>query len=600
MRLATFFMRSMLPTEVPPYFWTMSATSDLAKSDRRVGAAEAEGVGQRRADLHLARRVGHKVEIALRVLLEEIRGRRCDLIADGEHREYRLDRCRRAKEMAGHRFGRRDRELCSMLAEAALYRDAFGDVSQRSGGAVCVDVVDVRRREPAVLEGVAHAARGPCAVFGRSGDVMRICRHPVAGELAVDPHATRACVLQLLEHEDTRPFAEHESIAIDVPWTARGRRVLVARGERARRAKSSHAERADRRYGTPRDHHVGITILDQPRCFAETVVRGRARRDGGEIRPAIAVLDRHQARNHVDDRARHEEGRDLARPALHVGRVRLLDQRQPTDARADAHADAIHVAFVAFEGGVLDRIHRRNEAVVNESVVAAGFLAREVLGDVETFHLAGDLRRKRVRVETRDLRDAGASRENVLPRGFDAVAYRGKNAQPGYDDATLGHGRKWQPGGRRDIARDARQRREPNVRPALRRLLLLMRVDVINGLLNGGDFLGFFVGDLGLELFLERHHELHRVQRVGTEIVDERRLVLDLGFVDTELLGDDLLDALLYAVHAKPSQGGIKTIGKCAILPDHSGPQVGLLDVLHHVHAAVDVQRRAGDVTRLA
>src|SRR5215472_17593036 len=100
MRLATFLMRSVLPTEVPPYFWTISATSDLAKRDRRVGAAEAKGIGQRRADLHLARLDGHEVEVAQRILLEEVRGRRRDLIADREHREHSFDRRRRAQQMS--------------------------------------------------------------------------------------------------------------------------------------------------------------------------------------------------------------------------------------------------------------------------------------------------------------------------------------------------------------------------------------------------------------------------------------------------------------------------------------------------------------------
>ena len=41
--------------------------SDAAEDQGRVGAAEAERVGDRDVDLHLPRRVGHVVEIALRV-----------------------------------------------------------------------------------------------------------------------------------------------------------------------------------------------------------------------------------------------------------------------------------------------------------------------------------------------------------------------------------------------------------------------------------------------------------------------------------------------------------------------------------------------------
>src|SRR4249920_1079188 len=82
------------------------------------------------------------------------------------------------------------------------------------------------------------------------------------------------------------------------------------------------------------------------------------------------------------------------------------------------------------------------------------------------------------------------------------------------------------------------------------RLLREVALDVVDGLLHGGDLLGVFVRDLGLELLLERHHELDRVERIGAEVVDERRFVLDLRLVHPELLGDDLLDARFHVVHA--------------------------------------------------
>src|SRR5690348_1282258 len=128
-------MRSVLPTEVPPYFWTISAMrsrfpacSHRAERDGRVGAAEAEGVGKRRADRHAARSIGYEVEIALRVLPKQVRRRRRDLIAQGQHREDRLDGGSRAEQVAGHRFGRRDRELARVIAEATLDRQAFGEI----------------------------------------------------------------------------------------------------------------------------------------------------------------------------------------------------------------------------------------------------------------------------------------------------------------------------------------------------------------------------------------------------------------------------------------------------------------------------------------
>src|SRR5262245_30052234 len=72
-------------------------------------------------------------------------------------------------------------------------------------------------------------------------------------------------------------------------------------------------------------------------------------------------------------------------------------------------------------------------------------------------------------------------------------------------------------------------------------LALGVRVDVLDRFLHAGDLLGVLVRDLDPELFLERHNELHRVERVGAEIVDERRVRRHFLFVHTQLLHDDAL-----------------------------------------------------------
>src|SRR6185312_3324713 len=54
------------------------------------------------------------------------------------------------------------------------------------------------------------------------------------------------------------------------------------------------------------------------------------------------------------------------------------------------------------------------------------------------------------------------------------------------------------------------------------RSVLGVGLDVVDGLLHGGDLLGILVGNLGLELFLKRHHQFHRVQRIRAQIIHER------------------------------------------------------------------------------
>jgi hypothetical protein len=77
-----------------------------------------------------------------------------------------------------------------------------------------------------------------------------------------------------------------------------------------------------------------------------------------------------------------------------------------------------------------------------------------------------------------------------------------------------------------------------------------MVLDVVNRVLNGRDLLGLLIGNLGLEFVFERHHQLYGVKRIGSQIIDELRLCLDLGFVDTQLFSHNLFNALFDVFHS--------------------------------------------------
>src|SRR5512145_487115 len=165
------------------------------------------------------------------------------------------------------------------------------------------------------------------------------------------------------------------------------------------------------------------------------------------------------------------------------------------------------------------------------------------------------------------------------------------------------------------------RRRDKRVPGAGSGLLAAMGLDVIDCLLDGGDLLGLLVRDLGLELLLERHNELDRVEGVGAEVIDERGFVLDLGLVDPELFGDDLLDAWFDVLHcglpfpsrmcsrgrltegaAPPRASPFGTFLDLAapsgrnLTRRHPRPPEGPKPPSTHVHATVYVERRAGHI----
>ena len=68
-----------------------------------------------------------------------------------------------------------------------------------------------------------------------------------------------------------------------------------------------------------------------------------------------------------------------------------------------------------------------------------------------------------------------------------------------------------------------------------------MGSDVVDRLLHAGDLLGFVIRNLALEFFFERHHQFHRIERICTQIINERGPRSDFRLVNTELLRDDFL-----------------------------------------------------------
>src|ERR1700691_1031850 len=98
--------------------------------------------------------------------------------------------------------------------------------------------------------------------------------------------------------------------------------------------------------------------------------------------------------------------------------------------------------------------------------------------------------------------------------------------------------------GRAECAR----RRPRGVLPWTSRLCATL-VDVINRLVDGRDLLGILIRDLDLELLFQSHHQLDRIQRVRSQIINERGIVGDLLLLDAQLLGNDCLDLLFNRAH---------------------------------------------------
>ena len=140
-------------------------------------------------------------------------------------------------------FVERDRgRASSVLAQRELDHACLARVAEWRRGAVRVDVVDLVGRDAGVCE--RHPHRAGRATAGRVGlgHVPRVRRDAVAEQLRVDPGATAARMLELLEHENGARFAHHEAVPVGVERPARVLRVVVPPREGVHRAEACDAD----------------------------------------------------------------------------------------------------------------------------------------------------------------------------------------------------------------------------------------------------------------------------------------------------------------------------------------------------------------------
>ena len=182
--------------------------------------------------------------------------------------------------------------------------------------------------------------------MSRRGHVVRVRTHAEADQLAIDPRAALLRMLVLLEHQHPGALAQHETVAVAVQGPAGRGRIVVARRQR-RAAQNPPMPSGEMVASVPPATITSASPYSISRPASPMQCRPVVQaRDDRQIRALAALHDRQLARDHVDDRARHEERRHPARcRGSAVSRVGVLDQRQAADARADAHADALGVRF---------------------------------------------------------------------------------------------------------------------------------------------------------------------------------------------------------------------------------------------------------------
>ena len=116
--------------------------------------------------------------------------------------------------------------------------------------------------------------------------------------------------------------------------------------------------------------------------------------------------------------------------------VTLLDPVQTADAGADRDADPFAVLVGHLESGVRDRLLGGGDAIVDERIGLAGFLARHVEGEVEVPDRRPDPARETADVEGVDGGDAAPAGNDIFPRLLDGGPDGSDQPETGNDDSA--------------------------------------------------------------------------------------------------------------------------------------------------------------------
>ena len=246
-----------------------AGASAIAAPEHEDGVHPAEAERARHRDVDLPPLGDADVpERAFYIFFDEPAGRGNRLLDQRERGDHRLDRARRREGVADHPLLARDRDVAEPRAEHLGQRACLHRVVQRRARAVCVDEVDLGRRDARSRERRAHRSGWCSAARFGVGDVMRLgARRPPQQYAFCTVARRRRCTL---EHHEAGAFAERETAPMDVE---RARALGVERAERVEACDDDATERV----GPAADDRIDEPELEPQRADDDRVGAARAR-----------------------------------------------------------------------------------------------------------------------------------------------------------------------------------------------------------------------------------------------------------------------------------------------------------------------------------
>ena len=155
-----------------------------------------------------------------------------------------------------------------MLAEHLFDRHRFGAVIQLRRAGVRVDIIDLLRRKPCVVERFAHGAHARFAARQGRSHVESIVIETVTEHFRVDARAARSRVLKLFYNERGAAFSHDKAIAQQVERTTSQSGIPRPSAHRFDDVECPDRNGRKRRFGSSGDDHIGEIVANVAQRFA--------------------------------------------------------------------------------------------------------------------------------------------------------------------------------------------------------------------------------------------------------------------------------------------------------------------------------------------
>ena len=219
-----------------------------------------------------------------------------------------------------------------------------------------IDVVNIFRGEPCILECIGHHQLSTQPIRVSSREVVSISREAGTYELSVDVCTTSDGVLELLDDEASSTFGHDEAITRSAEGARSTLRIVIASGEGIHRIESTDTCSADRGFSTTSDDDVGLTEADEVAGIDQCVRRRSTGRSRGVVGPVETILHRHLTCRDIRDHLGDEEGIE-ARTCFGVIAAHFLFKGpETTDTGGDDDPDTVLIYCLYVKLGIGDTL----------------------------------------------------------------------------------------------------------------------------------------------------------------------------------------------------------------------------------------------------